>query len=104
MPDQARDKLWRAYVTRASGLSATRATSPMAGDGIDSDNDNHHSGNNNEPIIERILELRKSLAGLLGYGSYAECSVSSKVLCLSYLSSKCTSSPEPDVGFFLHLL
>eukprot|EP00903_Cladosiphon_okamuranus_P021829 g20072.t1 len=78
---QARDKLWRAYIARASSLSTTRATSPTVGKGIETENNDgdHDRSNNNEPIIERILELRKTMAGLLGYESYAECSVASKM-------------------------
>ncbi|PHK38446.1 peptidase M3, partial [Nostoc linckia z16] len=51
-----REKLYKAYVTRAS-----------SGD-LD-----------NNPLIERILELRQELADLLGFGSYAELSLASKM-------------------------
>lgn len=85
VPCQAREKLFRAYTARASSLSSPNKTSSVegagvAGDGMGNDNGNDNNGNNNEPLIERILELRKSMAGLLGHGSYAECSISSKVL------------------------
>lgn len=91
VPGQAREKLFRAYTTRASSLSGGTAASVAeeagagAGDGTDSDSEN---GNNNEPLIERILELRKSMADLLGYGSYAECSIASKVPCLVHTLSR----------------
>ncbi|WP_445635362.1 oligopeptidase A [Nostoc sp. DSM 114161] len=51
-----REKLYKAYITRAS-----------SGD-LD-----------NNPLIERILELRQELADLLGFGSYAELSLASKM-------------------------
>ncbi len=51
-----RQKLYKAYITRASG-----------GD-LD-----------NNPLIKRILELRQELADLLGFGSYAELSLASKM-------------------------
>ncbi|MBD2682978.1 MULTISPECIES: M3 family metallopeptidase [Nostoc] len=51
-----REKLYKAYITRAS-----------SGD-LD-----------NNPLIERILELRQELADLLGYASYAQLSLASKM-------------------------
>ncbi|MBW4675006.1 MAG: M3 family metallopeptidase [Desmonostoc geniculatum HA4340-LM1] len=51
-----RQKLYKAYITRAS-----------SGD-LD-----------NNPLIKRILELRQELADLLGFGSYAELSLASKM-------------------------
>ena len=59
-----REKLYRAFTTRASSASP-------AGEGGKS--------LDNEPHIARVLELKKSMAGLLGYGSYAEISLASKV-------------------------
>ncbi|CAN0480415.1 unnamed protein product, partial [Discosporangium mesarthrocarpum] len=53
-----REKLYRAFTTRASGEGEEGS---------------------NEAIIERVLELRKCMAGMLGYGSYAEVSLTSKV-------------------------
>lgn len=51
-----REKLYKAYITRAS------------------------SGDlNNQPLIERILELRQELAELLGFANYAELSLASKM-------------------------
>jgi oligopeptidase A len=51
-----RERLYRAYVTRAS------------------------SGDfDNSPIIEKILELRHEMAGLLGFASYAALSLDSKM-------------------------
>jgi len=51
-----RETLYRAYMTRAT-----------SGD------------HNNQPLIERILTLRQEMAALLGYGSYAEMSLASKM-------------------------
>ncbi|MDZ8186614.1 MAG: M3 family metallopeptidase [Nostoc sp. ChiSLP02] len=51
-----REKLYKAYITRASS------------DDLD-----------NNPLIKRILELRQELADLLGFGSYAELSLASKM-------------------------
>jgi oligopeptidase A len=51
-----REKLYRGFVTRAS-----------AGD------------LNNQPLIDRILTLRKEKAGLLGFGSFAELSLAAKM-------------------------
>ncbi len=53
---ELREKLYRAYVTRAS-----------SGEG------------DNSPLIERILTLRREKAKLLGYGSYAEVSLAAKM-------------------------
>jgi oligopeptidase A len=51
-----REKLYKAYITRAA------------------------SGDlNNQPLIERILELRQELAELLGFPNYAELSLASKM-------------------------
>lgn len=51
-----REQMYRAHVTRAA------------------------SGEyDNQPLIERILTLRKEMAGLLGYDSYAELSLASKM-------------------------
>lgn len=60
---QVREKLYRAFTTRASSVS-------VGEDGKSLDN---------EPHIARVLELKKTMAGLLGYGSYAEVSLASKV-------------------------
>lgn len=51
-----REKLYRAYITRASS-----------------------GEHDNQPIIDRILTLRKEMAGILGFGSYAELSLASKM-------------------------
>ncbi|GAB4151691.1 MAG: M3 family metallopeptidase [Cyanobacteria bacterium J069] len=51
-----REKLYRAYITRAA-----------AGE------------HDNQPIIDRILTLRKEMSGILGFGSYAELSLASKM-------------------------
>lgn len=60
---QVREKLYRAFTTRASSTSVGEE-----GKSLD-----------NEPHIARILELKKTMAGLLGYDSYAEVSLASKV-------------------------
>lgn len=66
-----REELYRQYITIAS-----------AGD-VD-----------NEPVIERILELRQEKAGLLGYASHAQLSMASKVspMADSLLRLSCTLS------------
>ncbi|MEJ1931809.1 M3 family metallopeptidase [Nostoc sp. NIES-2111] len=51
-----REKLYKAYITRASSGEL-----------------------DNNPLIERILELRQELANLLGFASYAELSLASKM-------------------------
>ncbi|GAB4470805.1 MAG: M3 family metallopeptidase [Elainellaceae cyanobacterium] len=51
-----REKLYRAYITRAS-----------AGE------------HDNQPIIDRILTLRKEMSSILGFDSYAELSLASKM-------------------------
>lgn len=58
-----REKLYRAFTTRASSTSVGEG-----GKSLD-----------NQPHIARILELKKKMAGLLGYDSYAEVSLASKV-------------------------
>eukprot|EP00752_Nemacystus_decipiens_P012062 g10693.t1 len=60
---EVREKLYRAFTTRASSTSVGEE-----GKSLD-----------NEPHIARILELKKRMAGLLGYDSYAEVSLASKV-------------------------
>jgi oligopeptidase A len=44
-----RESLYRAFITRASNGEA-----------------------NNEPVISKILSLKKEMAGILGYNTYAE--------------------------------
>jgi oligopeptidase A len=51
-----RERLYRAFVTRASS-----------------------GAHDNQPLIDRILALRKEQAGLLGFASYAEQSVAAKM-------------------------
>lgn len=51
-----REKLYRAYITRASS-----------------------GEHDNQPIIDRILTLRKEMSGILGFDSYAELSLASKM-------------------------
>lgn len=63
-----REKLYRAYITRASSGSS--------GSGSDSD---AGSDSDNGPIITKILALRSEKAKLLGYSSYAELSLSAKM-------------------------
>ena len=54
-----REKMYRAYVTRASDLGKAEL--------------------DNSAIMRRVLELRAEVARLLGYGSYAEVSLASKM-------------------------
>ena len=54
-----RERLYRAYVTRASELGEARW--------------------DNTPLIQQILRLRKRLANLLGFGSFAELSLEPKM-------------------------
>lgn len=56
-----REKLYKAYVTRASSCSETS------------------KDKDNEPIIRRILQVKKEMAQLLGYNNYAELSLASKM-------------------------
>jgi len=56
-----REKLYKAYVTRASSCSDTS------------------KDKDNEPIIRRILQIKGEMALLLGYKNYAELSLSSKM-------------------------
>ncbi len=58
-----REELYHAYVTRASELSS----SPKAQD------------EDNSPLMTEILSLRQEMAALLGFGSYAELSLASKM-------------------------
>lgn len=51
-----REKVYRAFVTRAAAGEL-----------------------NNQPIIERVLELRQEVATILGYGTYAELSIARKM-------------------------
>ncbi|CAN0358809.1 unnamed protein product, partial [Ectocarpus sp. 6 AP-2014] len=60
---EVREKVYRAFTTRASSVS-------VGEDGKSLDN---------EPHIARVLELKKTMANLLGYGSYAEVSLASKM-------------------------
>ena len=71
-----REKMYRAYVTRASELAPSRQTSDVAG--LD-----------NTPLISRMLELRKEEAQLLGFDCYAEVS----------LATKMASTPQQVLNF-----
>ena len=53
---ELRERLYRAYITRASAAP-----------------------HDNQPVMARILELRRELAGLLGKGSHAEVSLAAKM-------------------------
>jgi|AntAceMinimDraft_12_1070368.scaffolds.fasta_scaffold241924_1 oligopeptidase A len=57
-----REKVYRAYLSRASEFSQTSTAAEGKGD--------------NAPLIETILALRREKALLLGYASFAEVSVS----------------------------
>jgi oligopeptidase A len=48
-PKSLRESVYRAFITRASNGEA-----------------------NNEPVISKILSLKKEMAGILGYNTYAE--------------------------------
>ena len=71
-----REKMYRAYVTRASEFDPSRQTSDVAG--LD-----------NTPLISRMLELRKEEAQLLGFDCYAEVS----------LATKMASTPQQVLNF-----
>jgi oligopeptidase A len=62
-----REKMYRAYVTRASELGPSGLTSESV------------SALDNTPLIARILELRKEEAQLLGFECYAEVSLATKM-------------------------
>lgn len=59
---EIREKLYRAYTTRASSFSPKEADKTL----------------DNEPHIARILQLKRAMAKLLGYNTYAEVSLASK--------------------------
>ena len=71
-----REKMYRAYVTRASELDPSREANNVAG--LD-----------NTPLISRMLELRKEEAQLLGFDCYAEVS----------LATKMASTPQQVLNF-----
>jgi oligopeptidase A len=81
-----REKMYRAYSTRASeiGASGTDASVPEA-DSV--------SALDNTPLIARILELRKEEAQLLGFDCYAEVS----------LATKMASTPKQVLDFLVEL-
>jgi oligopeptidase A len=62
-----RETMYRAYSTRASEI---RSPAPQTGSAADLDN---------TPLIEKILELRKEEAQLLGFDCYAEVSLATKM-------------------------
>jgi oligopeptidase A len=62
-----REKMYRAYVTRASELNSDAATP------------NPDTEWDNTPLANRILELRKEEAKMLGLDSYAEVSLATKM-------------------------
>ncbi len=64
---ELREKMYRAYVTRASELDAG-APDPDGGEGRD-----------NRALIDRILELRRDKAKVLGFATYAELSLATKM-------------------------
>jgi oligopeptidase A len=57
---EIREKLYRAYVTRASSICANQ-------------------DNNNEPIVTRILQVKYEMSKMLGYKNYADRSLSTKM-------------------------
>lgn len=88
-----REKMYRAYVTRASELGPSGQTSDSTPD-LD-----------NTPLIARILELRKEEAQLLGFDCYAEVSLATKMAStprqvldfLGELATKARSYAELDL-------
>jgi len=73
---ELREKIYRAYVTRASELEIELKTE-----------------RDNMPIINSILKLRQEAATLLGYGNYAEVS----------LATKMATSPQQVLDFLKQL-
>lgn len=71
-----REKMYRAYVTRASELESEPEIN-----------------RDNMPIINDILKLRREAAKLLGYGNYAEVS----------LATKMAREPQQALGFLKQL-
>lgn len=63
-----REKVYRAYLARASEFSQTEKKADGKGD--------------NAPLIEKILALRKEKAELLGYSTFAEVSMAKKMATL----------------------
>ena len=61
-----RERIYKAYVTRASELG-------YAGEGVDP------ATLDNTPIIDEVLALRRETARLLGKANYAECCMASKM-------------------------
>ena len=59
-----RERVYRAYLTRASELDCANTA---------------HASLDNGPLIARILELRRELAALLGFSTYAELSLATKM-------------------------
>ncbi|MFZ1851187.1 MAG: M3 family metallopeptidase [Nitrosomonas sp.] len=73
---ELREKIYRAYITRASELEIEQKTE-----------------RDNMPIINNILKLRLEAATLLGYGNYAEVS----------LATKMATSPQQVLDFLKQL-
>ena len=71
-----REQMYRAYATRASELDCQTG-----------------SGKDNMPLINKILELRKEAAQMLGYENYAEVS----------LATKMATSPQQVMDFLRKL-
>ncbi len=72
-----RETLYRAYVTRASEFppATTSGDKPPAA----TPGDKGEAKWDNTPLIAQILRLRREAAGLLGFKSYAEVSLASKM-------------------------
>lgn len=72
---ELREKLYKAYVTRASSLmapvpqSSSESSEEVAGE----------KSHDNAPILERILVIRECMANMIGYPHYAAMSLASKM-------------------------
>ena len=87
-----REAMYRGYLTRASlaqlqeGQQAKENKEGAIAVGEDG---------NNEPVIERILTLRKEKAQLLGFSNYAELSLASKMATLPEVDN-CAIRESPN--------
>lgn len=80
---ELREKMYRAYNTRASEFDASRQENDLG----------ETKSLDNMPLINTILELREEEARLLGFNNYAEVS----------LATKMATSPQQVLGFLREL-
>lgn len=80
---ELREKMYRAYNTRASEFDASRQENDLG----------ETKSLDNMPLINTILELREEEARLLGFNNYAEVS----------LATKMAASPQQVLGFLCEL-